>query len=156
MFDTNAYVTDGVLVAHLDAPFIVGGVTDQLLVEMTQTVIVAPIIFDGSYRVDEGRISGRWNLGKMLTSLQGIEDPFSPGSGLCADSGTYANVKSSACHGADVTTDPMMDGKGNACDALSIAGSFSAGPAHLGPIWAGKPIKQWCGAAYQDDCTGVK
>ncbi len=93
----------------------------------------------------------------MLPALQGLEDPFNPGNGLCGDSGTYSNIKTSACHSADVMTDPTQDGKGAACDALSVGASFSAGPAHLGPIWAGKPKQAFCGgASYHDDCTGVK
>jgi hypothetical protein len=157
-YDTNAYVSDGVLVAHIDAPIIAGGVTDQIRVELTQTVIISPIVFDGTYRVDEGRLAGRWNLSKMLTSLQGVADPFGdPGAGLCGDSGTYLNVKTNACHAADLMTDPTMDGKGAPCDALSIASSFSAVPAHLGPIWSGLPKQAFCGgASYHDDCTGVK
>jgi hypothetical protein len=53
-------------------------------------------------------------------------------------------------------TSPTADGTGQPCDALSIAMSFSAVRAHLGPIYGATPKPTTCGADWKDDCSSVK
>jgi hypothetical protein len=151
--DTQAYVSNGVLVAHIDFPLVFSAGTSQIKVALSGTEIAAPLLFDGShYRIDEGQLGGRWSTGGLLTALQGAADPLSPGDFLCGSSATYLNLKAKICSAADINADPSKDDTAAKCDALSLAVSFSATPAHLGAIFANPPGPQPCGATYKDDC----
>jgi hypothetical protein len=152
-FDTNAYVSNGVVVGHVNIPVTAGGVSAKLRVSLTDVVVVAPLIFDGkSYRVDEGQFAGRWEASAFLSSLQSVPDPLDGTQGLCGMSPTYINVKSMACSKRDIVSDPSKDNMGTPCDALSVTVSFSAVQAHLGPIAQGAPLSQRCGAGWSDSC----
>jgi hypothetical protein len=154
--DTQAYVSNGTLVAHLDFPIIVGAGNAQLLVTLTSCEIAAPIVFDGkSYRLDEAQLGGRWGTGGLLTALQTATDPLGPGH-LCGDSGAYQNIKQRICAAADITTNAARDNSGQRCDALSVAIAFSASAAHLGPIFQNPPGGAPCGVDYQDDCPDAQ
>ncbi len=154
-FDTKAYVVNGTLVAHLDHPFFVGYLVSRIQVLLSGSVLVAPLLPSGpSFRIDDGRISGRWSTTKFLSALQSVSDPLqgTGPNGLCGDSGTYANIKSGVCAIADVMTDPSKDNKNAACDAFSMQVTFTAAPAHLGAVAAPGKLRTPCGATYEDQC----
>ncbi len=153
IYDTNAYVSNGVVVAHISLTVTAGDVNTRLRVALSDVVLVAPLIFDGkSYRVDEGQFAGRWALPDFLGALQSVPDPLDGTQGLCGASSTYGNVKQMACEKRDVVSAQAKDNMGAECDALSVTVSFSAVEAHLGPIFQPPPPAQRCGAGYSDRC----
>ena len=153
IYDTKAYVSNGVVVGHISVPVTAGGASTKLRVALTDVVLVAPLIADGkSYRVDEGQFAGRWALPDFLDTLQSVPDPVDGMQGLCGASPTYANVKQIACDKRDVMSAQIKDNMGAQCNALSITVSMSAVQAHLGPIFKPAPLAQRCGAGYTDSC----
>ncbi len=152
-FDTNAYVSNGTLVAHVDHPFFVGYQISRIRVLLAGSVLSARLIpSGGSFRIDDGRISGRWSTTAFLTALQSLNDPLQAGVGLCGDAGTYLNIKAGVCGFADVMTDHTKDNTGVACDAFSMQVTFTGVPAHLGPVAAEGKLRTPCGATYEDRC----
>jgi hypothetical protein len=156
--DTEAYVANGVVVAHIDFPVSIGSADSLFVLKLSDTVMTAPLVPDdgGLFRIDEGQLVGRWNTAAFLTSLQTIHDPLNRQVFLCGDSGTYTNVKSLACKGSDVMTSPAADNTGQPCDALSIAMSFSTVRAHIGPIYNPRAVALGCGSSWKDDCSSFK
>jgi hypothetical protein len=153
-FDTNAYVSNGVVVAHVDHPLFLGFTVSRIQMQLKESVVVLPLVKSGSsFHVDEGRISGRWCTTDFLTSLQSLGDPLDPSNaGLCGDSGTYQNLKSGVCAAADMTSDKSKDNTGAACDSFSMQVAFTAVPAHIGAIFAQTKLRQPCGTTYSDSC----
>ncbi len=153
VYDTNAYVSNGVVVGHISVSVTAGGTSTRLRVQLSDVVIVAPLIFDGqSYRVDEALFAGRWALPDFLAALQSVPDPANGMQGLCGASTSYANVRQLACDKRDVMSKQLKDNMGGQCDAMSITVALSAVQAHLGPIVQPAPLEQRCGAGYTDSC----
>lgn len=151
--DSAAYVSNGVLVAHVDFPFQVGTRSvSTVYVRVKGTVVAAKLVPSGSSFSLEGMMVGRWPTSNFLTALQGVVDPFDKNQHLCGDSGTYQTIRSQVCRAADVTSDIQSDGKGAPCDAVSITFMFRASPAVFGPPEAANPAPPPCGASYSDDC----
>jgi hypothetical protein len=155
--DTEAYVSNGVLVAHVDFPLTAGAGTDTIVIKVSGGVIAAPLIKGdgGRYYVEEGQLGGRWHTADMLSALSNVKDPFDVNGNLCGDASTYLNAKQIVCKASDVTAIPAADNTGQPCDALSLAMSFSDVPAHLGPIYAAVPRPTQC-PNWKDDCSSVK
>lgn len=152
-FDTNAYVSNGTLVAHIDHPFFIGYQISRIRVQLTGSVLVARLLpSGGGFQVDDGRLSGRWSTTSFLTAAQSLNDPLQPGVGLCGSSVTYQNIKSGVCTIADVMAEPGKDNTGVACDAFSMQVAFTAVPAHLGPIADEGKLRTPCGPTYEDHC----
>jgi hypothetical protein len=155
--DPAAYVTDGVVVAHVDFPISLGSASNAFVVDLSDGLIVATLVRDGgAARIDEGQLAGRWNTTQLLTAFQAVSDPVNGTQYLCGTNGTYQNIKKLVCRGVDIATNPLDDGMGKPCDALSVAVSFSASPAHLGQILYHPPVPPPCGDNWKDDCSGVK
>jgi hypothetical protein len=151
-FDTKAYVVNGTLVAHLDHPFFIGFAVSRIQSLLSDSVLIAPLVASGQgFKIDDGTISGRWSTTKFLTALQAVTDPLGGGA-LCGDSGTYQDLKNGVCTAADVMVDPGKDNMGVACDAFSFQVSFSAVPAHLGPVAPRGKLRAPCGTTYEDHC----
>lgn len=155
--DTSAYVSGGVVVSSINAAnidFAGGAGTSSLQVDLTGVVLTGRIIPapGGGFTVAEGVLSGRWATRKFLTSIATIHDPLNPGTYLCGDSGTYADLKPLICGARDITSLPLTDNMNAPCDALSFALAFNATPANLGAVYGGVPPVMPCGAQWQDDC----
>jgi hypothetical protein len=151
--DIDAYVTDGVLVGHLDLALNL----DDLIFDLRAVVFTARITKTGdSYRLDEGIMSGRWPTAKLLTSLDTLKDPFNSSSGgLCGTSALYQSIKSSVCSSVDLVLDPAKDNAATParCDAVGLTITFTGEPAALGDLDDGKAPKHLCGDGYSDDCA---
>jgi hypothetical protein len=148
--DTNAYVSGGVLVAALDVPLQFGSAS-RLSLDLTGAVVVARLTPAGSsYRLD-GQVVGRWSTQKLLTSLASANDPFSKDP-LCGANPTYQNIKALICQAADIPGDPTKDGKGETCDALSVALAFTAEAAKMGKVQGRGTPTPGCDAGYSDSC----
>ncbi len=151
--DTQAYVKDGVLVSHVDFPITIGSGGNELVLTISAATLYAKLIPDGAtFRIDDGQIGGRFNAGGLLTALGVSADPIGKASALCNDQALYQNIKARVCGAADIMTHPLDDSTGKACDALSIAVSFSASAGHLGPVFTKPPNSDPCDAGWKDDC----
>lgn len=151
--DTEAYVKDGELVAHVDFPITIGPAGTSLVLTISAATLHAKLIPDGaSFRIDDGQIAGRFNAGGMITALGVSTDPVTKKGALCNNQIVYQNIKARVCNAADIMTHPIDDNTGKACDALSIAISFSASPGHLGPLQGKGQGGDACDAGWKDDC----
>lgn len=151
--DPNAYVRDGVIVATLDFPILLAKTSGaSLSAELSNAVVTAPLKAAGAgFSITGGRVTGRWPTRKVLYGLHGIGDPLGGGN-LCPGKQSYADIKSQVCRAADIVADPTKDGKGNACDSLSLGLIFNADPARLGEVRPDPPATDPCGDAGVDDC----
>ncbi len=148
--DVSAYVAGGALVAKFDFPLRLFSNARPFTLHgsvLTGDLIVVP----GGYALTHGKLAGRWSARELLTSLQAVADPFSPGNFLCGSSVTYQGVKSQICGAADVSDKLSIDPTAP-CDALSIALGFESEPAQLGGVVADPPVVEPCGASYTDQC----
>ena len=135
--DATAYVSGGVVVAHLDIELPVVTSAGSFTIAFSAATVTARATKEGSiYRV-VGEIDGRWPIERLLPSLARIPNPITPGRALCAtDSGLeiYNVVKKSACEGMDLTTNPGLDRTSAPCDAISNAITFTGVTAVIGTV----------------------
>lgn len=149
-FDTEAYVADDVVVAHIDkAPVRIGPVQERIY----GGVVVAKLARDGAdVRIADGRLVGRVSAAELLTSLDVLQDKsVRDGGGVCPGSPPYQVVEKLVCGAVDVTANPTL-GADSPCDALAIAARFTARPARLGPIYAPPPRPHLCGPSWEASC----
>ena len=130
--DSDAYVTGGTLVAHLDFPI---GVSDRFVLLVSSATVTGTLQRQGaSARLQGGQVSGRASAENILSGMGLLQDPFSSDY-LCKNNPTYLNVKQTLCASADVATDPRLDNTGAPCDALAAASDFGKGePAKPPPV----------------------
>lgn len=146
--DQNAYVAKGTLVAKFDFPLKVSDLT----VNLSGGVATARLVRQGStYRLDDGRVVGRWATRDLLTALDAVRDPFGDG-GICGESELYKQLKKDVCATVDIAADPALDTTSAPCNALSMTVLFTAGPAQLGALLPREPPKRRCGDAWADEC----
>lgn len=150
---TSGYVRDNTLVATLKFPIIIGSkVLDPIVIELQSGLIVAKLELAGTSLVRmTGRLAGRWEASRMLTSLQAVADPLQPTQRLCGPNPTYQAIKPRICEFVDITADPTDDGTG-VCNALSMGLGFDAVPAKFGPLRDAGAAATPCGANYTDSC----
>jgi len=147
-FASQAYVTNGVLVAELPEIALDLGVGTF---QIENVILVARIGTSAAGHTLDGQLVGRCQLRNILSFVSGIEDPAMPGAYLCGDDATYLNdVKPAICHAADVMGDPLLDNTGAACDGLSVAMGFHAVEARVGPPVPLPRAVSTCDAS--DDC----
>ena len=156
-FDAHAYVRNGVLVVAVDFPISLGAQsTGSITLALTGGVITATVVpvGNGTYKMENGQVAGRWSASSVLQSVQGLN--FA-GSTICPGSSTYAGLKQQICHAADISSDPSADKTGVTCDALSVAFGYTADPAQMGDVVASSGKSSPCGDggpdAAPDDCT---
>ena len=136
--DTNAYVSGGVLVAHLDVALPIVTNNSSFTIECVAATVTARLVPTANGYRSTGEIDGRWPIDRLLPSLARIPNPITPGRPLCAtDSGLelYGLIKKNACEGVDLTANPSLDRTGAPCDAISNAISFTAVSAAIGTVY---------------------
>mgnify|MGYP000320641367 CR=1 FL=1 len=150
---TEAYVRDGTLVSSLKFPIILGGgVTAPVVIELESGKIVAALDMNGtSIMRIHGQLAGRWQVSKLLTSLQNVQDPTDKTQHLCGNDLIFMSVKPQICNAVDIAADPTNDGTG-ICDALSMALGFEATPAKFGTVESQPPPTYPCGMGYVSNC----
>ena len=129
--DLSAYVADGVLVASLDFPLrleIPNPVIDAssiVFVPMKTGHLIGKIETVGAsgLRMTDAQFVGRITQAGIFEQLGRL--------GVCQDGGAFAGIKESTCLALDLPTAPAMDGKDQACDALSLAIGVVVSPARL-------------------------
>jgi hypothetical protein len=135
--DTAAYVSGGVLVAHLDVPMPIEGSRALLEIDFSSATLTARITPSGSSFRLTGEIAGRWAADKLLDTFAHLPNP-TDGRALCStDAGLelYGLVKQNVCTGLDLAATPAADRTGAPCDALSNTLSFTATSATLGKVF---------------------
>lgn len=139
--DPNAYVSDGVLVAHFPVLFMAGqfGITNEnpVLFRLTDVVAGAKIESSGDgFKLTRGKLGGRIRAADMLRSFGVWTDPFgTKNEGICDGSTVYETIQAGLCQKLDVRSPAADDGKGLPCDALSFGILFGAEPAKVhGPV----------------------
>jgi hypothetical protein len=149
----EAYVRDHTLIASLKFPIVLGGGNTQSVnVELESGKIVAQLDSNGSVITGvHGQLAGRWQVSKLLTSLQEAPDPFDNTKTLCGTDPTFVALKPQICNAVDIAADPTNDSTG-ICDAISIALGFEAVPAVFGAVKTQKPATNPCGQGYVANC----
>jgi hypothetical protein len=149
IYDPQAYVAHGVLVAHL--PLVLGLGITSIPLSVVLTATMTPL-GGGGYRLD-GQIAGRVSTHDIFAAVAAVRDPTTTNGGfLCGNDSTFQRVKANICAQADINHDPSNDNRGAPCDALSFAAPFSALPAGIGyRIDHTQPVAGCDGAI--DDCT---
>lgn len=150
---SEAYVRDGTLVASLKFPIILGGgIIDPVIIELESGKIVAKLeVTNGQITRISGQLAGRWQVSKLLTSLQNVPDPTDNTQRLCGNDAIYLALKPQICKSVDIAADPTNDGTG-ICDAVSLGFGFEATPAVFGAVQMAAPPKNPCGANYVSNC----
>jgi hypothetical protein len=148
--DRQAYVTGGVLVAHLPVVLGLGITTIPILAVVTARMTS---LEGGGYRLD-GQIAGRVATHDVFAAIARVHDPDPANAGqlLCGPDTTFQTFKPSICNQADINQDPSNDNRGAPCDALSFAGPFTALPAAIGYRIDHTQTPLGCDGAI-DDCT---
>jgi hypothetical protein len=147
--DIKAYVTGGMLYAHVDVPFAVSTASGRLVLDMRGGALIGKLSKAGAaYRLD-AELVGRIPASSFLPSLAAIRHPET-GKSLCDDI-SYGILKSSLCASLDIASDPDKDGQGAPCDALSASIRFTAGPARIGHVFQSDQASSDC-SAFTDHC----
>jgi len=167
--DTNAYVTNGVLVASaadpvlhptstLDVPFrltpdpATGSALGNITLALQGTIITATIASEpatGLYQLTDGIFAGRYPTSALVETLGTFPDPQTGGH-LCPGTPTFSNIQPQICRGADIFRSPLPMDPAGRCDALSTSVSFTAFPAKMGSTFFRNPDPAYCGDASTD------
>lgn len=153
--DGLAYVSGGQLVMHVNFPISLGTTgTGGITVSLTGGVLTGQLVpaGNGTFKLANGLIAGRWNVTGMLGAIQGL---MLEGQPLCQGSITYAGIKAQICQYADIMTSSSDDKTGKTCDALSLAFGFTADPANMGNVVATPPKVSVCEAGTPDSCSSM-
>ncbi len=149
---TSAWVKNGVLVARVDLTLQLAG-NDALPIELHEATVTGRLSKAGGlWRLDDGRLAGRWRSSSFLSALAGVHDPADKTKFLCGDSGTYAVYKPQVCAALDIRGSGSEDGTSKTCDALSVGAGFAAIQAKLGPLGPVTTRPTGCGGSWKDDC----
>lgn len=140
--DANAYVRDGMLVAHFPVLFMVAQFqitnSNPIVFRITDVVAAAKIEAGdaGGFRLTGGKMGGRIRAADMLRSFNVWWDPLESSVGMCDGSPTYGAIQAKMCDKLDVRSPAADDGKGLPCDALSFGIQFAAEPAKIYGPWS--------------------
>jgi hypothetical protein len=137
-------------VAKLDFPLSFGDL-EVGLVDATLTAKLRKT--NDTWRLEDGRLVGRWPTTGLLTSFDTLRDPFSKtGGGVCGDSVLYRDLKGEICAAADLATRPADDNKDVACDAVGITVFFTGETAQFGEAADREASVHRCGDTWTDSC----
>lgn len=158
--DTNAYVSDGNLVASLPTfdlndKKVVIQLNERFGLALSGARIVGKLeSLAGAYRIFGGTLVGTWRDRDFFTQVATIKDPLDATKTVCTDNALYPQVKANFCDIADLAGN-SADLSG-VCASTSIAMSFNAQEARLGQItMLPPPNTSTCSAATnpaQDGC----
>lgn len=154
----NAYVAGNTLVARLDDVTVPVG--EVALLRLSDAIFEAKIVAlpGGGHTITETRFAGRWAIKEAARVIGSFEASRDAGR-ICETAkkdlqtaALYEFVKGYLCDAADLRVAPREDGRGLACDAISLAVKSSAAPAKLGKLRV-VPKDVTCEDA-TIDCTG--
>lgn len=136
--DSQAYVVDGTVVAHLPARVTITFPTDTVgvLVRLTDAVATGHLSADGTM-LNDVIVAGRWSITDLLSTAENI--------GLCRGSDTYNALSNTLYRDSDVRSDPPMPGAPIIdCDALSIGVGFTGFRMRIAGVTTGLTIGDLC------------
>jgi len=130
------FVRDGTLVVRTPVKL---GLLPGVTIDLPDALLVGRIgtAGNGAYFVAEGVVAGRGPAAPLIRALGSKEQPPRSGKHLCTNPDYaigFAVMGERLCAGRDIMTDPADDGKGKACDAISVTLRFVGAPASIGPI----------------------
>ena len=154
VFDTSAYVTNGVLVAsfdfdfRLEVPNLLDAASPSSVVQipLTSARLVGKIerVGPNGLRMADAQLVGRLPVERIFEQLPSI--------GLCRNNPAFAQIRGATCAALDLPVAPGQDGKNVACDALSFAIGLSVGPARLGGHAVSAGPSSPCGVEPAERC----
>jgi len=130
VIDNVAYVRGGTLVASLK-----GGAPLNLAANFSVIVqtafLTGRLVQQGAlWSIEDGVVCGIWRTTDLLKSVRNTQVLGQP---LCTNNPAYANVKSTICRARDVSSKSINPN--DACDAISVAFTFTAPPATVKAAW---------------------
>jgi len=132
--DTNAYVTDNVVVATLPKSEIkFSGGSGSISIRLTAGTIMATIGQEnGQWKLTSGVIAARWTLADVFNTLSSAN---LNGQIFCNNPTQfiYGQFKQEICKYADILSG--IGGATEPCDSLSFGLGFTADPAQLGAVF---------------------
>lgn len=144
--DSQGYVRGRRLVAHprLDSdpkagvPLTMRAALGTIRLEVLDLTITADITGDGTttpYRL-AGELTGRLATTELIKGFANLQDftKADPQPPVCDNPTVFATAKNAVCASADLAA-PGHDREGATCDHVSLAMSFTAGPAVVGLIF---------------------
>ncbi len=141
--DTNAYVSNGVLVMTLKANPIMFRMGEYGVRVVYRNAWVLATFSPDFQHIDDVVVAGRWSVQDLLTTAYGV--------GLCPWDEALTTIDTIARSLADVYSDAALDGTGHECDAVSMAVRFEEGvPAD----WDGSAATVVEGIELTDHCAG--
>ncbi len=154
-FDSNAYVTGGTLVAHVNFPLRLVGTLDQgsALIMGVDMVLTATIAQHdaGEYSLEDGVIAGRWPTRNVAIGLANFT--VAPDAGFtCPGTFAYEQFKAILCREADLFADPRAPDPSALCNALGFGIAFTGMAAKMGPTVVQTPSLSPCPDGGLDDC----
>ncbi len=153
--DSNAYVTDWVVVAGLpEVALILDTGFSHTVVKLTAGFITGRLEHDPSadrWALHDGLLVGRW---KMVDFFQMLSNLVTTGGvPLCTDNPAYAPLKATACPYVDIVS--SLGAPTTPCDAISFGLAFEAMPARIGAVDPSAPPQTPCAPAQDpsnDEC----
>jgi hypothetical protein len=154
--DIAAYVTDHVLVAKLVTATVAlrpnTGVYDNpVVVELHDAVLMGTLVpSDRGFRLASGQLAGRWPAQRALLAFSALADS---NGFLCGNHPFASILQQQVCDNVDISSQRANDNTGTACDAMSLAIGFDAGPAHIGTAQDPTVVPSNCPAGWNPTCT---
>jgi hypothetical protein len=147
-FDPRAYVTGSVLVAQFPSIELNVGLTSLAISNVLLTATISADVGGGGYRL-EGQIAGRIAVRDAFSALARLRTE--DGGHLCGSDERFQKyVRPMVCSAADISDNPSKDGKGDPCEALSVALNFTALPARIGYRFDSTALAQGCDGIIAD------
>jgi hypothetical protein len=137
IFDDNAYVSNGMLVARLPdrSDIIFPGEDSGLRARLTEAVLVGRISDDLS-EMQNVTVAGRWAIADLLDTAESV--------GACPGSETLMTLTNLLNDVADVRSASGTGGEGVPCNAISLGVVFQGYRARWGGITNGPPLANAC------------
>lgn len=143
--DSKAYVTNGVLVAHLSAATVIfQGSGVHLQADLGSVIFSATLEAKdtGVAQLVSGTLSGSWTETALFQTLSTLR--VNGGMKLCVQDTYYDSAKKALCDEFDLSSTGTPDAP---CDALSFAVGFEASPALLVGVQPFQPLSAPCDPA---------
>ena len=154
--DIQGYVNDYVLVSHLASfPLVIlpnTGANDNPITFQLEDVVVQATLMQtgGIWSMTNGQVGARWSTSDALYSLHTLTDDN--GNWLCGNAILYQLAAGEICTGADIASVPSGDGRGQPCNALSVAIGFTANQAQLADAFDPPVVPSDCPEDWAPSC----
>lgn len=160
--DKSAYVSNGVLVAHIpQIRLLFRGSSLQMPIDLVAVTLTAKIVeaTAGNWRLTEGTLAGRWPLTSIFENLSVFRYGADLMSKFCRDDFAYLQVKGAFCAATDIHANPSASSSTD-CDAISFGMRFETESMRLGAVTNPLPPPEpLCGIGFEpstDSCVKVQ